>query len=349
LVVRAQRIGPKQYDIQPKEQFMASGKEDNSKDYGWVPYFGEFEVEKETILFRGKRIVIDEQAGSIPSEEKDKPAVGLILSSHTLADGRISADVKYLDVTPDTICEIAVAYDSNADHTVTAGLGSEQWAMFGIREFGGPRTGGKGLWWDYRVGGDRSNLRANKTYHIEVQLRGALIILLIDGVAVGTAEVSSPMGRPRQVGILCKGDHDIQIQNFKSEGTKPKAFVVMQFGGEFDEVYHDVVKEVCKSYEVNVLRADEVSGPGLIIGDIVRELATSQLVIADITPSNANVYFEVGYALALSKPTILLAQKGTALPFDVAGFRVLFYEDTIGGKKRLEDGLKRHLDAILAG
>ena len=62
---------------------------------------------------------------------------------------------------------------------------------------------------------------------------------------------------------------------------------------------------------MNVLRADEVSGPGLVIGDIVRELSTSQLVIADITPINANVYFEVGYALALGKPTILLAQKDT--------------------------------------
>ena len=121
----------------------------------------------------------------------------------------------------------------------------------------------------------------------------------------------------------------------------------MQFGPEFDDVYQDVVKEVCKSYEVNVLRADEVSGPGLIIGDIVRELSVSQLVIADITPTNANVYFEVGYALALAKPTILLAKKGTPLPFDVAGFRTLFYEDTIGGKKKLEDGLRKHLDAIL--
>ncbi len=173
--------------------------------------------------------------------------------------------------------------------------------------------------------------------------------LHIDGVPVGTAEVTSPMGRVRQAGFFCKADHLITVRNFTVEATKPQAFVVMQFGGRYDEVYDDVVKEVCKSYEIKVLRADEVSGPGLIIGDIIREIFTSQLIIADITPSNPNVYFEVGYALALGKPMILLAQKGTSLPFDVAGFRVLFYEDTIGGKKKLEDGLKKHLDAILIG
>ena len=121
----------------------------------------------------------------------------------------------------------------------------------------------------------------------------------------------------------------------------------MQFGADYDDLYRDVVSKVCEVYEVSVLRADEVSGPGFIIADIVREIATSQLVIADITPQNPNVYFEVGYALALGKPTILLAKKSTPLPFDVAGFRVLFYEDTIGGKNRLEDGLRRHLESIL--
>jgi len=330
---------------------MANEKEDIGIRIGWVPLFGEFEIGEDTLLFRGKRIPpppppVEQPAGA-STEAKDVPSFGLILSSLMIADGKISAEIEFKQVTPDTICEIAVAYDLNASHIVTAGLGSQPWAMFGIREFGGPQTSGQG-WWDYRMAGDRSNMKPNKPYRIEVQLLGALVTLHIDGVAVGTAKVTSPTGRPRQVGILCKADHEVQVRSFKAEGTKPKAFVVMQFGGEFDDVYQDVVKEVCKSYEVNVLRADEVSGPGLIIGDIVRELAASQLVIADITPINANVYFEVGYALALAKPTILLAQKGTPLPFDVAGFRVLFYEDTIGGKKKLEEGLKRHLDAILA-
>jgi hypothetical protein len=38
---------------------------------------------------------------------------------------------------------------------------------------------------------------------------------------------------------------------------------------------------------------------------------------------------------------------GSQLPFDVSAFRVLFYDDSIGGKPKLEEGLRRHLEEIL--
>jgi nucleoside 2-deoxyribosyltransferase len=70
------------------------------------------------------------------------------------------------------------------------------------------------------------------------------------------------------------------------------------------------------------------------------------LVIAEITPANPNVFYELGYAQALGKPTILLAQRGGTLPFDIRSFRVVYYDDTIGGKTRVEQDLARHLEAI---
>lgn len=308
----------------------------------WVPIFGEFEFVPDGLRFKGRRITPPEPGGDL----KDAPAFGLFLSNLTLADGDMSAEVEFAGVNSDSVCELAVAYDSNARQVATGGLGGSGVTLYAIREFGGPLNT---QWWQHRAGGDRAMLKPNQIYRVEARLRGANFTLLIDTVTVASVDVTSPAGKARQVGLLCRGDFDITVRHFTVAATKPKAFVVMQFSGEYDDLYRDVVKEVCKDYEVNVLRADEVAGPGLILGDVVRELSTSQLVIADITPTNANVFFEVGYALALGKPTILLARKGTALPFDVAGFRVLFYEDTIGGKNRLEDGLRHHIDAILKG
>ena len=124
----------------------------------------------------------------------------------------------------------------------------------------------------------------------------------------------------------------------------------MQFSSPYNELYSHVVKDVCDELEIDAVRADEMYGPGIIIKDIIDQIAESQIIIADISPPNPNVYFEVGYALALKKPIILLAQRrepNERLPFDLSAFRVLFYDDTIGGKPRLEQGLRDHLKKIL--
>ena len=57
--------------------------------------------------------------------------------------------------------------------------------------------------------------------------------------------------------------------------------------------------------------------------------------------------YELGYAHALNKPTVLLARRGADLPFDIRSYRVVFYDDTIGGKPEVERNLEVHLKAIL--
>ena len=85
----------------------------------------------------------------------------------------------------------------------------------------------------------------------------------------------------------------------------------------------------------------------MIIADITRRLQEADIVIADTTPQNPNVFYELGYAHAIGKPTIVLAEKGRELPFDVSGFRTLFYENSIAGKSQIEAGLRKHLEAIM--
>jgi hypothetical protein len=85
----------------------------------------------------------------------------------------------------------------------------------------------------------------------------------------------------------------------------------------------------------------------MILTDIINEINESIFIIAEISPNNANVYYELGYSHAKNKPTILIAQKGTELPFDVLPFRIIFYEDSIVGKRRIEEDLEKNIISIL--
>jgi hypothetical protein len=85
----------------------------------------------------------------------------------------------------------------------------------------------------------------------------------------------------------------------------------------------------------------------------VRGIVTSDVIIAEVTPPNQNVFYELGYAHALGKPTILLAEQpkegGARLPFDISGYRCIFYDDAIRGKRKVEASLERHLANIREG
>jgi len=264
-------------------------------------------------------------------------ATGNLISDMEFNGGTISADIKFIAVDASSSCDIIFFYDNVRQQTFQAGISNEQ--LFGVRSW-------IGKWQHYGGGGDSKQLEADRSYHIVVGVKGSTVNLSIDGVEVHSAEI--PIYLPRsQVGLFCMSKSDIEIQNFKVRNSKPKAFVVMQFSSPYDEVYSEVIRSVCEAEGLDVLRIDEEAGPGLIIADISRAIRESKIVIADISPANPNVFYEVGYAHALNKPTILLAERETKLPFDVSAFRAIFYDNSIAGKRKLEENLSKNVKASL--
>lgn len=143
------------------------------------------------------------------------------------------------------------------------------------------------------------------------------------------------------------GRAPIHFSGFSAEPAKPQVFVAMQFGEPFDTLYKEVIFPRSTGLGLDVARIDEVAGPGIIFEDIKTRIAEARIVVAEITAPNQNVFYELGYAHALNKPTILLAKRGKELPFDIRSYRVIFYDDSIGGKPALERDLQKHLEAIL--
>jgi nucleoside 2-deoxyribosyltransferase len=93
-------------------------------------------------------------------------------------------------------------------------------------------------------------------------------------------------------------------------------------------------------------RMDETAFTGDILSEIKKRIARADIVIADITGANPNVFLEIGYAWAAETPTVLICRKATdggIPPFDVRGQRYIEYEDITD----LEDKLTKEVQALL--
>ncbi len=320
--------------------------------YNWMPTFGDFTAKDRRVTFRGRLLEVETATREGREVTTKVPAAGAIISDQPMTNGVASAVVTFKRVGPLTGCELIVGYDVATRGYLAAGITGMESAMYAIREwYPGVRASQvpteQPQWIPYNWGGDRSFLRPNQAYALRASLQGSSVVLEIDGVQVATTNLRYPFNRPRPTGIWCSSDSTITIDKFTVDAERPLAFVVMHFAKPYDEVYSEVIRNTCINFGLEPVRADEIYGPGLIINDIVEQIHRAQVIIAEITPENANVYFEVGYAYAWKKPIVLLARENTELPFDVSAFRVLFYEDSIGGRTRLEEGLSRHLKAIL--
>ncbi|MBU1862548.1 MAG: hypothetical protein KKH94_02650 [Candidatus Omnitrophica bacterium] len=303
--------------------------------YNWVAVMGKFDEGKNELIFKGSKKSYPDQHG----KETEHTAMGLFICDRIFTGGSIFAEVLFDKICEKSACDIVLYYEPGNKYTVNAGLTH---APFCIRHF-------DTKWFYHAFAGEKGNLKTKKLYYIEATLNGSQVSLFVNGVEV--VKKNLPYVVPQsQVGIFCVDESNITIRNFKVINKKPTAFVVMEFSSQYNDVYSEVIKNICDEQGLEVLRIDEKKGPGIIIADINKAIIEAKLIIADISTDNPNVFYEVGYAHAYLKPTVLLAEKkeDNKLPFDVSPFRTLFYENTIAGKRKLEEGLREHISAILS-
>ncbi len=126
------------------------------------------------------------------------------------------------------------------------------------------------------------------------------------------------------------------------------AFMIMPFSVQFQSIYEDYIKPIVESFYLKIARGDDFFTNRNIFEDIWSALARSRFIIADCTGRNANVFYELGIAHTIGKPTILLAQTLNDLPFDIQGRRAILYEDRSGGLRMLQNKLREAVNAVLA-
>lgn len=103
-----------------------------------------------------------------------------------------------------------------------------------------------------------------------------------------------------------------------------ECFVISPIGSEgseirerADKLLNHVIKKAANDCGYDTTRADEIEEPGQITTQVIQRTVNSELVIADLTNQNPNVFYELAIRHAAREPVIQLIEKGNEIPFDV--------------------------------
>lgn len=101
-------------------------------------------------------------------------------------------------------------------------------------------------------------------------------------------------------------------------------------------------------YSYDVKRSDHISEPGRITTQIINMVAMADLVIADLTGLNPNVFYELALRHASRKPLIICVMNGTTLPFDLRDFRTIHYSFHVEEAEQAIGQLDAQIDTVNA-
>lgn len=105
-------------------------------------------------------------------------------------------------------------------------------------------------------------------------------------------------------------------------------FVIQPFDkGKFDKRYRDCFEPAILRANLEPYRVDGDLGADVLISSIEDGIRNASACLADITMDNANVWYELGYALALGKPVVMVCSEDRQrFPFDIQHRQVIVYK-----------------------
>jgi hypothetical protein len=131
-----------------------------------------------------------------------------------------------------------------------------------------------------------------------------------------------------------------------------RAFVVRPFGRagdvNYDEVHTELIGPALKAVGLEGGTSALIVDAGNVREDMFRELVLADVVVADVSIHNANVFYELGIRHAVkSRATILIRARIAEIPFDLRTDRYLVYDATEPGASL--DALVQMLRETMAG
>jgi len=78
------------------------------------------------------------------------------------------------------------------------------------------------------------------------------------------------------------------------------------------------------------VRGDQIAAPGVITNQVIEHILNDDLVIADLTGHNANVFYELAIRHASRKPVVQIININEDIPFDVSPNRTIKFDLNVG-------------------
>jgi len=93
-----------------------------------------------------------------------------------------------------------------------------------------------------------------------------------------------------------------------------------------DKVLRHIIRPTTEALQYKTIRADEIADPGLITMQVIQHLVEDDLVIADLSGHNPNVFYELAIRHVVRKPIVQIIAAGEGIPFDIAGSRTIVFD-----------------------
>jgi len=87
-----------------------------------------------------------------------------------------------------------------------------------------------------------------------------------------------------------------------------------------------IVRKAFAAPEWLVIRADNEDSPDSISTQVIKRIVESDLIVADLSGHNPNVFYELAVAHGYERPVLHMITDGERMPFDVADQRAISYE-----------------------
>lgn len=112
-----------------------------------------------------------------------------------------------------------------------------------------------------------------------------------------------------------------------------------------DQVLRHIIQPAAEECGYKVSRADKMEKPGLITSQIIQRIMEDDLVVADLTEHNPNVFYELAIRHARRKPVIHIISEGEKIPFDVANSRTIYFnhrdlDSVVDSKQKMKEQIK---------